>query len=84
MVVPDTPTALAGEDGRLLDTLAFHLARGPDPSPTVWATPPLAHGDRVTLPMLRGGRDVAVVRVDGTRGVVRMVGWVYDPAVGNG
>ncbi len=79
MVTPDTPTALAGGDGRLLTTLAFHLARAADPSPTVWATPPLAHGDRVTLPMLHGGRDVAVVRADGSGGTVRMIGWAFDP-----
>ena len=38
-VTPDTPTALAGGDGKRLLSLAFHIARPADPSPTVWAAP---------------------------------------------
>ena len=79
MVVPDTPIAIAGGDGKRLSTLAFHIARPSDPSLAVWAVPPLAHGDRLTLPMLRGGRNVPVVRADGSLVTVRMLGWVFDP-----
>ena len=79
-ITPDAPTALAGGDGKRLLSLAFQIARPADPSPTVWAAPPIGAGDRLTLPLLHAGKVVPVTRADGSSTSVRMIGWAFDPA----
>lgn len=80
LVTPDKPTALAGGDGKALTTIAFLIPREPDPSAQTWARAPLGTGDRVQLPLLTGDGAVLVARGDGSRAVVPMIGWAFDPA----
>lgn len=80
LVVPDSPTAIPGGDGKPLGMLAFYMRRPDDPSETVWATAPLARGDRLTLPLQIPDRRLTATRPDGSTVQIRMLGFAVDPA----